>query len=150
LLDFTLLTNIANLLFTVCNHGVGSSILPRSTKHLPYVSIRAIRGNARHFLRRDALVHGFPPDSGFRTLWSFGNCENSFDVGKGEDPTLPVTDNFGVFAGFETPTERVRDDTQERAQVPRPIAVLLGDSESVALGRQVFCVWFFEGYLNFA
>ena len=65
---------------------------------------------------------------------AFSNCENSFDVGKGENPTLPIANNFGVFAGFETPTERVRDDTQERAQVPCPVAVLLGDSKSVTLG----------------
>jgi hypothetical protein len=71
--------------------------------------------------------------SGIRKV--LGNCENSFDVGKGEDPALSVAGNFGVFAGFEAPTERVRDDAQERAQVPRPIAVLLGDSESVTLGR---------------
>ena len=65
---------------------------------------------------------------------AFSNCENSFDVGKGEDPALSVAGNFGVFAGVETPTECVRDDAQERAPVPRPIAVLLGDSKSVTRG----------------
>ena len=80
----------------------------------------------------------------------FGNCENPFDVGKNEDPPLGVAGHFRVFAGFETPTERVGVDAQERAQVPCPVAVLLGDSKPVTLGRQVSCVWFFEGYLNFA
>ena len=63
------------------------------------------------------------------------NRENSFDVGRGDGPALSVAGNFGVFAGVETPTECVRDDAQERAPVPRPIAALLGDSESVTLGR---------------
>jgi hypothetical protein len=86
--------------------------------------------------------------SGIRKV--FCNCENSFDVGKGEDPALSVAGNFRVFAGFETPTERARVDTQEWAEVPRAVVAFLGDSEPVTLGGQVFCVWFFEGYLNFA
>jgi hypothetical protein len=65
----------------------------------------------------------------------FGNCENSFNVGKGEDPPLAVAGHFRVFAGFETPTEGVGVNAQERAQVPRPVAVLLGDFKSVTLGR---------------
>jgi len=80
----------------------------------------------------------------------FGNCENSFDVGKNEDPPLAIAGDFRVFAGSETPTEGVGVDAQERAQVPCPVAVLFGDSKPVRLGRQVLCIWFFESYLNFA
>jgi hypothetical protein len=86
--------------------------------------------------------------SGIRKV--FSNCENSFDAGKGEDPALSVAGNFGVFAGFETPTGRVRVNTQEWAEVRRAVVAFLRDSEPVTLGGQVFCVWFFEGYLNLA
>ena len=80
----------------------------------------------------------------------FGNCENPVNVGKSEDPALSVSDHLGVFAGFEAPTERVGVDAQQGAEVPCPIVVLLRNSKPVTLGRRVFCVWFFELYLNFA
>ena len=71
--------------------------------------------------------------SGIRKV--FGDCDNSLDVGESEDPPLAVAGHLRVFAGLETPTEGVGVDAQERAQVPRPVAVLLGDSKSVTLGR---------------
>jgi hypothetical protein len=71
--------------------------------------------------------------SGIRKV--FGNCDNSFDVGESEEPSLAVAGRFRLFASFETPTEGVGVDAQERAQVPCPVSVLLGDSKSVTLGR---------------
>ncbi len=57
----------------------------------------------------------------------YGNCENPFDVGKNEDPPLSVARHFRVFAGSEMPTDCVGVDAQERAQLPGPVMVLLGD-----------------------
>lgn len=80
---------------------------------------------------------------------AFGDCENPSNVGKSQDSSLPVAVHFGVFAGFEMATDGVGVDAEERAQVCCPLAVLLGDSKSVTLGRWVVCIWLFEGYSNF-
>jgi hypothetical protein len=58
----------------------------------------------------------------------FGNSENPLDVRKREEPSLRVAGHFGVFAGFEPPADCVGMDSQERAEIPRPILVFVGDS----------------------
>jgi len=51
---------------------------------------------------------------------------------------LSQQSEFGLedaaFADSEAPTERVKVDTQERAEVPCPVAILLGDSKLAAFG----------------
>jgi hypothetical protein len=72
----------------------------------------------------------------------FGNSENPLNVRKREEASLAVAGHFGVFAGFEPRTDCVGMDAQERAEIPRPIVVFLGESEPVTLAGQVFCIWF--------
>ena len=58
----------------------------------------------------------------------FGDCENSLNVRNSEEASLAVAGHLGVFAGIEPPTDCVGMDAQERAEIPRPIVGLLGNS----------------------
>jgi hypothetical protein len=80
----------------------------------------------------------------------FGDGENCLNVRKPEEASFAVAGHFGVFASLETPADCVGMDSQERAEIPRPIVVFLGESKPVTLDGQVFCVWILEGYLDFA
>jgi len=72
----------------------------------------------------------------------FGDGENSLNVRNREKASFAVAGHFGVFASLETPADCVGMDSQERAEIPRPIVVFLGESKPVTLDGQVFCVWF--------
>jgi hypothetical protein len=72
----------------------------------------------------------------------FGNSENPLNVCKREEASLAVAGHLRVFASLETPADRVGMDSQERAEIRRPIVVFVGESKPVTLDGQVFCVWF--------
>ena len=58
----------------------------------------------------------------------FGNSENPLNVRKREEASHAVAGHLGVFASLETPADRVGMDSQERAEIPGPIVVFLGES----------------------
>jgi hypothetical protein len=72
------------------------------------------------------LLSGF---SGF--VHGCGQFKNSFKIGKGEYPPLPVAGHFRIFARSEAPANGVGIETQQRAQVTCPVAILVWNSKAV-------------------